>query len=170
MSRTIRFAFAWLGIVAATAGGCGGSTSVPVFPTTGRILFQGKPLEGVQVTFRPVAPAGGGEVMPVPLARTDAEGKFRLATAVGEGGLAVDGAPAGEYTVALTASGRSDSIDFLGKGATKAVANPIGDLYADPQTSGLKATVKPGPNELEPFDLKPGGGPALGIPSGQRGR
>ena len=165
-----RLAFAWLGIVVATAGGCGGSTTVSVFPTTGRVLFQGKPLEGVQVTFRPAAPAGAGTPSPVPLAKTDAQGKFRLTTAVGEGGLAVDGAPAGDYAVALVASGRSDSVDFFGKGAPKAVANPIGDRYADAQTSGLKVTVKPGSNELEPFDLKPGGGAAPGVPSGERER
>jgi hypothetical protein len=47
-----------------------------------------------------------------------------------------------------------DSADFLNKQFARTPPNPIGNRFANAQTSGLKATIKPGPNELEPFDLK----------------
>jgi hypothetical protein len=59
--------------------------------------------------------------------------------------------------VALAPPARSDSRDFLNKGATASTTSPLGTGYADAKTSGLKATVKPGENTLEPFDLKNGG-------------
>ena len=157
---------------ATASTGCGGPAPVAVFPTTGRVLFQGKPLEGVQVTFRPVSAAGGrAATAPVAVAKTDQEGKFHLVTAVGANGLAVDGAPAGDYAVALAPPGRSDSRDFLRKDAAKSPAIPIGDRYADARTSGLKATIKPGTNTLEPFDLKESGIAApTAVSSDSRGR
>jgi hypothetical protein len=167
-ARRVALALLWL---APASSGCGGSgATVPVFQTAGQVLFQGKPLEGVQVAFHPLA-AGAGRAAPVAVAKTDQDGKFHLVTAVGADGQTIDGAPAGEYAVALTPPGRSDSRDFLNKGTVKAAPDPIGKRYADAKTSGLKATIKPGPNTLEPFDLKESGGAApTSVPSGGRDR
>ena len=167
-ARRVAPALLWL---AATAPGCGDpGPTVPLHPTTGQVLLRGKPLEGIQVSFRPVT-AGEGRAAPVAVARTDREGKFRLVTAVGVEGRTLDGAPAGDYAVALAPPGRSDSRDFLNKDATRSTASPLGSAYADAKTSGLKATVKPGENTLEPFDLKDDG-PASnpGVTRDGRGR
>jgi hypothetical protein len=57
-----------------------------------------------------------------------------------------DGAPAGEYRVVVEwpayRRGRNIGPDrLMGK-------------FAKPETSGLKATIEPGPNGLPPFELK----------------
>lgn len=102
--------------------------------------------------------------VPSPMATTTADGSFILHTYEPD-----DGAPAGDYLVAIsTAPTATKSGPSL-----KEVERPIDHLkgrYADPKTSGLKATIKPGSNELPPFDLKDVGGPALPVPSGSRGR
>ena len=157
-SRRFVLALSWL---AAAAAGCGDSgPTVPLHPTTGQVLLRGRPLEGVQVAFLPLS-AGGGLASPAAVAKTDQDGKFHLVTAAGADGRALDGAPAGEYAVALAPPGRSDSRDFLNKDAAKTASNPIGNRYADAKTSGLKATIKPGPNALDPFDLKESGVAAM---------
>jgi hypothetical protein len=134
---------------------CGGASSGPLtlHPAGGQVLFQGKPLPGVQVLFRPTgldkdAPAT------VPMGRTDDEGKFRLASFVPGESRPSDGAPAGDYLVAISTPARSDSIDFTRKEAAKTGPDLLQRRFADPRTSGLKATIRPGPNALEPFDLK----------------
>jgi hypothetical protein len=147
-----------LALVAGLSAGlcsCGGASpgQLTLHQASGQVLFQGKALPDVQVLFRPAnldkdAPAT------VPMGRTDSEGKFHLATFVPGESRPSDGAPAGEYLVAISTPARSDSIDFTRKEATKPVPDLIQRRFADPKTSGLKATIKPGPNALEPFDLK----------------
>jgi hypothetical protein len=140
--------------LATASAGCGArGPTVALHPTTGRVLFQGKPLEGVLVTFRPLA-AEPGMTLSASMGQTDADGKFHLVTAVGEEGRTLDGAPTGDYAIALAPAGKVDSADFLNKQFARTPPNPIGNRFANAQTTGLKATIKPGPNELEPFDLK----------------
>ncbi len=145
----------------ATFSGCGGTGStVPLHSTTGQVLLQGKPVEGVQVTFHSVAGAGKDTTTPVPFARTDKDGKFQITTAVGPDGQALNGAPAGDYLVTLVLS-RSDSADFLKRPANGSTIPSIDARFANPTTSGLKATIKPGENALEAFQVtEAGGGPA----------
>ena len=164
LARPIPLALLWL------AAGCGGQApTVPLHPTTGRVLFQGQPLEGVQVTFRPIT-AGEGQAAPASVAKTDRDGKFQLVTALGPEGRTIEGAPAGEYAVALAPPGRSETADFFHKDAARATTSPIGNRYSNAQTSGLKATIKPGTNELAPFDLKESGGTSTPVPADSRGR
>ena len=167
--RQLGLASLW--VATATSAGCGGAgtTSVPLYPSSGQVLSNGKPVAGVQVTFRPIVPEGQNSPAPVPIARTDKDGKFRLATTVGEAGQAVDGAPAGDYAVALVAA-RSDSADFLRKDAASPTSATIDARFSNPETSGLKATIKPGENTLEPFDLKASGRANPPIGSDDRGR
>lgn len=69
-----------------------------------------------------------------------ADGKFRLRTQQKEG------APAGDYVVLVTW--------FLPDAREQDVPkNRLPDRYGDPAKSPLRATVKIGPNELEPFRL-----------------
>ncbi|WP_435008556.1 hypothetical protein P12x_005764 [Tundrisphaera lichenicola] len=154
------------GLPAALAG-CGGSDPgrFPLHPAGGQVLLQGKPLPGVQVTFRP---ASADEEAPVPMARTDQEGRFRLSTFLPGSTVASEGAPAGDYRVAISTPARSDSIDFARKDAPKVAPDLLRGRYADPGSSGLRASIRPGPNTLEPFDLGARGKPAA--PASQASR
>jgi len=142
-------------LFAAAIPSCGEDTKgrVALHPASGQVLFRGQPLADVQVVFRPAGPEKPG-LAPVPIGRTDPEGKFRLTTSVGDVGSLPEGAPAGDYLVGISTPRPSDSVDFLRKDAPKATPDVLRGRYADPGTSGLKATIKPRPNALEPFDLK----------------
>jgi hypothetical protein len=123
---------------------------VPVHPARGQVLYKGKPVADALVILRPVAPASKNPDIPQPNGRTDAEGKFQLHTYLG-----TDGAPAGSYLVGISVSSEfSETRNVMQKGsATKPAPNVLGTRYADPARSGLKAEIKPGENEIPPFDL-----------------
>lgn len=132
--------FRWvLGFVAiATLAGCGESTPT-VYPVGGQVIYRKKPLAEAVVTFHPKDATGR-----LLSATTDAEGRFRLTTTVTN-----DGAPAGEYGVSVALrEKRKDGDDEVRNGR-----NLLPPRYADPKTSGLTATVKPGENTLHPFVL-----------------
>ena len=115
-------------------------------PVQGKVLHQNQPLAGALVAFHPDGPADINVQNPVGLTKED--GTFQLTTGQD------DGARAGIYTVTIICSeipqnakktfstGGVDSVDRL-KGA-----------YANVDASKIKVEIKPGRNELEPFDLK----------------
>ncbi|HXG08886.1 MAG TPA: hypothetical protein VNK04_03785 [Gemmataceae bacterium] len=114
----------------------------PVYPVKGRVLFQDKPAAGAFVVFVPVNESAE-PTDPRPGGYADKDGFFTLSTYG-----ANDGAPAGEYYVSVVWRGtnpdetRDDDPDRLQ------------GRYSDPKKSGLRATVREGPNELAPFRLK----------------
>jgi hypothetical protein len=117
------------------------SSTPPPQPVSGKVLFQGKGVEGAVVTFHPVADTDANPRRFSAI--TTQDGTFRLSA---DG--AFDGAPAGEYAVTVfylspekKADGQNAGPDLL-KGR-----------YADPKTTMLKAEIKPGVNELAPFRL-----------------
>ncbi len=130
--------------VACGLAGCSASISLPATaPVTGKVLYKGKPLAGVLVTFHPQFDMGAVDFMPSGV--TDRAGQFMLSTAT-----AGDGAPPGAYAVTfvypVTQSDRKNSgieveVDFW-KGK-----------YADPGKSSWKIQVQKGANDLEPFRL-----------------
>ncbi len=140
--------------------GCGGD-GVPmqkVYKTTGRVLLDGKPAEGVDVRFIPVDKTNF-KMEETPLGHTDAEGKFTLTT-YNSG----DGAPAGEYMVAVAYPDQlpvnaEDDETAAAMAASKALKErgkagkrfPV--FYQVPQKSGLKATVPQSASELPAFEL-----------------
>jgi hypothetical protein len=112
----------------------------PVHPVKGKVLYQNKPAAGAQVLFIPEKESPEGD--PRPRAEADKEGMFTLTTYDSD-----DGAPAGSYIVTVIwpggvlPDGREEPEDKLfGRYAT--------------QKSPLRAVVKEGANELEPFQLK----------------
>jgi hypothetical protein len=137
-----------IGLLFAYAG-CGSSSDIEkAVPVSGTVTFQGKPLEGYQVTFMPTdgrRPAIGV---------TDAAGKFTLGTNnVG------DGAPPGMSKVAFVwvppsvgAPGQeaiNDNPANLPKPKVK-----IPDHYADSEKSGITQDVPSrGISDLK-FELK----------------
>ena len=121
-----------LALLAASCGG-GGPT---LYPVNGKVLYNGQPAEGATVVLHPADASA-----PKPSGTVDADGSFTLRTHPhGEG------APAGDYAVVVTWYPPN----------SRGLENPKPKLparYSDPTQSGLKATVKTGPTELEPFQL-----------------
>src|SRR5262245_31244332 len=75
--------------------GCSGNVSAPrTVPVTGKVLYQGKPVADVRVTFHPKFSLSSGKAKFEPSGLTDKDGKFQLSTAAPN-----DGAPPGEYVV-----------------------------------------------------------------------
>ncbi len=122
-----------------TLGGCSKSP-VKLNPVRGQVFFKDQPLEGAQIVFQPVG--GTTKEQPMAYGTAGADGSFSLDThPYGPGAVA------GEYVVFVTSYG-VDSKD-PDKKVSKLPAK-----YADQANPLLKATVKEGKNELDPFRLK----------------
>jgi hypothetical protein len=86
-----------LGLLASLAG-CGSSPSgdrLPVFPASGKLTFDGRPLTGAFVVLHPKG-AASGRTAPRPHAQAAADGSFTLTSYESN-----DGAPAGDYTLTV---------------------------------------------------------------------
>jgi hypothetical protein len=153
LSRPRLIAFA---VIAFSVSACGGPSEerAPVYKTSGKISFEGKPLAGALVLFR--QPEADPNV-PSPSGTTGEDGTFSLHTYEPD-----DGAPAGDYLVAVTVRplSRDSGVKYTLPGEKKAeVPDAIRQgRYADPKTSGLKATIKPIENTLDPINLNSTGG------------
>ncbi len=153
----------FLGIVASAMAfvpGCSDTSGQPkISPVSGRVVYQGKPVEGAVVSFSTdSAPrvAGG---------KTDSDGRFKLTTFDTN-----DGAPVGEHAVTIVKYKKVASptqeinLDNPGAAYTKQMADAASGKstageselpakYADPKESGLRRTVTDqGPNEFN-FEL-----------------
>jgi hypothetical protein len=139
-------AFCALAVAVAAVVGCGGNGQLKVYPVTGQVLYNGEPLPKVDVAFHPTDPKNVTGYPPH--ATTDADGKFSLMTYVKD-----DGAPAGEYKVAVAfaveVAGGDDGAD-----QTKKISFQVPEKYHKKETTGLTVTVKPEPNALEPLKLE----------------
>ena len=118
------------------------SARVALHPVRGKVLVAGKPAVGAIVVLHPLEPPALG--LRPPSGRVEADGSFTLSTLV-----AGDGAPAGEYRVAIAWLGDVSKADPV----TGEVPVKLAPRYADPKTSDLRAHIKEGPNELPPFQL-----------------
>jgi hypothetical protein len=118
-------------------------SSVKLYPVKGQVLFKEQPANGAQVVFQLAGDDHAQDQGPRPAATVAPDGSFTLRTEPHGAG-----APPGEYVVLVTwypPDGREQ-------------ANPKNRLpikYANPGRPLLKATVKEGRNELEPFRLAP---------------
>jgi hypothetical protein len=93
-------AVAWVaGLVLAPMVGCGDANRPKVVPVTGTVTFQGKPLDGAQVTFR--AQEGRQSAGELAFGTTDAQGRFLLRTVFGPT-TSLDGAVPGDYRVFIS--------------------------------------------------------------------
>lgn len=116
---------------------CGGE-SRKLYPVRGSVFYLDQPAEGATVVFHPI---GGDNELPLPSGVVKADGSFTLRTPPhGEG------APVGDYVVLVTwYPPNARELDNP--------KNKLPDRYASQAEGLLRATVKPGPNELEPFRL-----------------
>ena len=119
----------------------------PVYPARGQVFFEGKPTPGALVIFHPLNDPDPNAMHP--LARVEADGSFALTTYQGK-----DGAPAGEYTVTVSWVRDVDRQNLTAEEQKKEEPNLLPDRYSNSETSGLRAEIKKGPNELPPFQLK----------------
>ena len=144
-------------LAALTAAGCGRGQKWDLTSVTGTVTRGGKPLPGVEVQFLPEA--GAGVRGPRTTGITDARGRYRLSTDVGE-----DGAVVGKHRVCLF-----DRTVLFPPGSTirdqlppdvAARLPPAGpaqearfpESYGRPGETPLRAGVKPGDNTFD-FDL-----------------
>ena len=150
MVRGIKDALSRLAPVVLLVLCCSCGPGRKLYPVHGHVFVDGQPAEGARVMLHPVEANLGGPDIIRPSAMVEADGSFRLGSYKPR-----DGAPAGEYLV---------TVDWLPPGFTREQAreyeakqvNPdkLGSRYSKAKTSGLHATVKEGPNELETFQLK----------------
>lgn len=135
----------WLaGAVGVLLVGCG-PQAPPAQPTTGLVRVDGQPTAGVELVFLANDPPAPELLVPTPRGFSEANGSLVISTYAGG-----DGLPAGEYRVtAVLMDQRPDGVDpeeFESK-------DRLGGSYADPDQSGLTATIVAGNNELPTFEL-----------------
>lgn len=118
----------------------GGIQKQTVYPVKGSVvLADGKPLAGGKIYFVPKDGAVTAE------GTLGSDGTFTLET-----GGSGEGAPAGNYKIRLQPA---DASALAGKKVASGKALPFPSKYLDEDGSGLTATVKAEPNQLEPFRL-----------------
>jgi hypothetical protein len=153
-------------VCAALVWGCGGSDRPDTVPVSGKVTYQGNPVQGAQVVFR--AKEGGARNAS---GMTDPQGEYELTTF--DTG---DGAALGTHVVTITkaasSTGGGETMDaqdpsaayhdamaaaakgMPAQGPAVGAEGGIPAKYADPAKSGLERTVtKEGPNEFD-FELE----------------
>jgi len=130
-----------LWVVAASS--CSHERRPALNPVRGTVTVQNKPAEKAIVVLRPVL--SGPLKGPLPHAEVGPDGSFRISTY-----KEADGAPEGEYIVTITwPESRKDP-----ETGDDVSDDRLQGRYADPSTSKLRATIKPGDNELSPFRIE----------------
>jgi hypothetical protein len=135
-------------VVVAALTSCG-SEKVALYPVRGQILVDGEPAARAFVMFCPVAPSVAVEKLR-PSAETADDGRFELKTYVRG-----DGAPAGDYRVAVTWHGLpiGANAEDLPEEEWTAGPNQLPESYGDPERTPLTASVESSDTELAPFEL-----------------
>ena len=142
LTGLIAIAFGYLFL---PSGWFGGPRLQTVYPATGEATFEGKPLAGAIVTLHPLDPPS--REFPSAKAVVDADGRFTLGTYA-----ASDGAAAGEYRVSIVSYAPAKANEV--RDESYRPRNTLPPRYANPQTSGLTATIGPGENRIEAYKLK----------------
>ena len=119
----------------ALLSGCAGDG---IYPVEGQVVWKdgspAKELAGSRVIFNlPEKQTGANGII-------QADGSFRLTT-----NKPNDGAIAGEYKVLIIEVGRKS---LGGPDSTAIAPGAMHSRYSDPNTTDLKATVGPGPNNV----------------------
>jgi hypothetical protein len=123
--------------------GCGNSS--PMNPTRGEVFFNGQPAAGASIVLHPLTPSTEpGTKRYFPSATVGPDGSFQLST-----DRVNDGAPTGDYAVTIV----WQEEEIVG-GEKRDGSDKLGWHYWHPSYSNLRATIKPGNNELPRYDLK----------------
>jgi hypothetical protein len=105
-------------------------------------LYKGKPITAAVVTFHPQDKS----LKERPVGNTKQDGSFRLTTY-----SANDGAPVGEYTVTIA---WFPAIPASQGAEAEPGQNLLPAKYSKPESSGLRAKIVAGDNELPAFELE----------------
>ena len=125
-----------LQVPASAEKGVSTARRLPTQPVRGRVYFEGAPAPGAYVVLESTELTR--KLRPIRAdAFVEADGSFRPSTYT-----AFDGVPAGEYGVTVT--WRKPLVDAAGKPGP----NLVPTRYASTKTSGLKATIRKGDNEV----------------------
>lgn len=124
--------------------GCGEATKPweIVVPASGKVTFEGKPVDGAELTLTPVSAEVPATVRPS--AKSGADGSFTIGT-YGTG----DGAPAGEYKVSAVWFKVVNSGGSMVRGT-----NALPSKYANPETSGISVVIGDSETAIPAIDLK----------------
>lgn len=145
--KTICGALAML--VIATASGCGGREyeTISTHPVTGRLTVNGVPAAGAIVRLYPETPQAGAKHPLLPSGRVDQQGTYQLTTYEND-----DGAPVGDYTVAI----EWPDPDWRppGGGIPPPPPDRLQARFSDPEQSAIEVSVTEGENRLEPIVLE----------------
>ena len=128
--------------------GCGkGDGRLKVYPVHGTVTVKGQPAKGAKIMLNSTDAARRGPGMPMPTGTVKEDGSFAL-NSYASG----DGAPAGDYDVAIVwpEPGKRSNPAILDAPPAR---DRLNDKYSVPDSSGLKVTVKEEPTELPPFEL-----------------
>jgi hypothetical protein len=136
------FSLALAGALALGMTSCRRSDHEPVYPVTGKVLYNGKPAEGAQITLVPLD--GKNAKTPRPGAQVKRDGSFRLSTFA-----SYDGAPPGRYAVTIVyrSAEKKENDENMGPDLLRG-------RYTEPKSTPLAVDVKEGTNELEPFQVQ----------------
>lgn len=133
----------------ALAGGCGQPTaptgSTAPHPVTGKVMYDGKPAAGVEVTLYPTDAPTPPAIPRNPHAVTAADGTFTVGT-FADG----DGAPEGGYMILLNWP-KGEAGEETGD-ADQTLNDRLLGWY-DAKHTKFTVRVKSGPNALPVFDL-----------------
>ena len=143
---SVRPAITLLLLVTPFLAGCGGESFTPV---TGKVMVNGKPAVGASVMF---FPEGSTDIKAIPGSGVvDENGSFTMASG------AVPGMKPGKYIVTVIwpdpAKKPTDAQRMAGANPNDA-PDVLRGRYATKEKSTLRAEVKSGATQLEPFDLK----------------
>jgi hypothetical protein len=145
----MKLASYWLALPASffvlVACGCSGKSKI-----TGTVTLDGKPLPGAQVTFVPrdkKVTGGGGT-------QTGPDGKFELLPRPGS----KEPLKPGRYVVLITQMvDKKGSVpseeDYGTLSAAGELTNKLPDKYNNQEFPQFEVEIKPGDNELKPFDV-----------------
>jgi hypothetical protein len=122
---------------------------VSVYPVRGAVLCKGRAAAGAFVIFHPVTESEAIQRMR-PHAVVGPDGTFALMT-YRDG----DGAPAGDYRVTIEwpAEDPRNPSDPNDPESEPSGPDRLRGRYANPDTSGLQATVDTRKNQLDPFEI-----------------
>lgn len=138
LHRSAFCASLWALVLCCAAGCSDDRLPLKVFPVSGKLMVGDKPAGGAHLAFHAV----DRHIVSCPVAMTAPDGSFRLMTYAVD-----DGAPAGDYVV--TIFWRDESIpvdDCVGEDLIK--HDRLFGIYFDSTKSPLRASVRPGPNDL----------------------
>jgi hypothetical protein len=129
--------------------GCRGKDRLAVNPVRGQVVYHGHGVPNATVIFHPLGEAAEQLQKMRPYAYADRDGRFELKTYV-----TGDGAPPGEYEVGIIAIAGSDRDSPQNpQSSSTTLPRELVQKYANQKTSGIKVTVEPGVNNLDPFVL-----------------